>query len=135
MTPVSEAQYASDKRTMRGYSQKVRVIDPAITLILVTTDHAKVTRRKEFDAAFDMEQMIVMEGNRPKVIEDVHFWRGVVDEVVTHGGGKLVNFAFSLATAAAESVAGNIEGNPDDAEVNHRPNPNLVIAPAIRVHA
>jgi hypothetical protein len=43
MTPESEAQYASDKWTIRSYAQKVRVIDPAITLILVTADHAKGT--------------------------------------------------------------------------------------------
>src|SRR6185369_15682676 len=107
----------------------------AITLILVTADHAKTTRRIEFDAAFDMEQMIVLEGNRPKVVEEVQFWRGVVNEVVTHGCRKLLNFAFSLATVAAEGVAGDVEGNRDYAEVKHRPNSNLVIAPAIRVHA
>src|SRR5947208_13723534 len=94
MTLVSEAQYAPDKWPMRIDSQKVRVIDPLINLILVTADDAEIERRVIFQAALDVEQTIVLEGNRAEVVEDAYLWRGVIIEVVTDGGRELANLDF-----------------------------------------
>src|SRR5262249_15630692 len=121
------------KRPMRADTQKVVIVFPTITLILVTSHHAEVLRRKNLDAAFDVKEAVVMEGYPAEGIEDVYFLRRVVIKIINHSRSEFFNLALGLSRSACGGP-GDIETRRDHAHVDHRANANFVVAPAVRVH-
>src|ERR1043166_579015 len=101
MTPVSEAKYASDKWTVRSYSQEVVVINPFIVLIFVAADDAKIPRGEIFQTAFGVKQPIVMKGDAPYIAEDADLLRRVIIHIAADGRGKLADRSFRFSAVAA----------------------------------
>src|SRR5215831_2664336 len=135
LTPESEADCASEKRTMRAYPQEIIVIDPAVTLKFVTSQDAKVLCCPIPDPAFDVKQPVMVEGDTAKIVEDVYFLGGVIVEVITHGGGEFGDRALCFLRISAEGRPGNVEPGRNHTHVDHWPDVKLILVPAICIHA
>ena len=135
MTPESEADCASEKWTMRANPQEIIVIDPAVTLKFVTSQDAEVLCRPILEPAFDVKQPVMVEGDTAQIVEDVYFVGGVIVEVIAHSSGEFCDRALGFSATSAEGRPGNVEPGGNDTHIDHWPDVELILVPAICIHA
>jgi len=130
---ASEAEYTAEKRAVGIYFQEVQILFDPVALGLVTTGDTKAVGHINPRSSFNVKETLALKPDCSEVVEDVDPRARIVIEVVSDCGGKLRDRT-TRGSRRIVCSAVEFKSSGDYAHVDHWPNSEFFIAPAIGVH-
>ena len=118
---------------MRFHQEEIVVLFHSVSLVFIPSAKPKVPCWKEPQPSFSVKQALTLKGYGAEIVEDVDLWSWVVIQIVAKRSRELRDLAACRSRSAIRRRV-YVEPGADNSHINHWPNSDLLVAPAIGVH-